>query len=152
MEVVLGVNVAKTTAYCAMVARGILVETEPLKLEITPGLSDSAGLQKLSDDIERLVKEHAIEAIVVVSPENKYDGPYTALAPRVAVETAILIGGARAGIRAERASRPDVRAKLGLPKSGKLSDHSRIIFPAGGNMWSNKRDIAALGAMSRRGL
>ncbi|EIU06453.1 hypothetical protein MA5S0921_5346 [Mycobacteroides abscessus 5S-0921] len=147
----MGINVAKTTVYCALVAEGALIETEPFKLEVTAGLSDSARLRELADDVERLVDEHTLGGIVVVSSENIYKQPYASLVPRISIETAILIGGARAGILSERASRPDIRAKLGLPKSGQLSDHSRVYFPGGGKLWPNKRDIAALGAASRRG-
>lgn len=145
---VLGINVAGAIAYCAIVEAGIVDEAEPHKLDSPSGLSVSEGLDALANDVERLVAERAITRIVVVGSENNYTDTYAALTLRIGIETAILIAGARAGIPAERISRPDVRSRLGIPKSGKLADHSGAVLPKSGKIWKNKRDIAAMGALA----
>ncbi|TGD84674.1 hypothetical protein BayCH28_25115 [Mycolicibacterium sp. CH28] len=145
---VLGINVAGAVAYCAILEGGSIIESEPFKLEATPGMSVSAGLNALANDVELLVSERAITRIVIVGPENSYKGTYVALVPRIGVETAILIAGARTAVPTERLSRPDVRSKLGLPMAGKLKDLSREVLPEAGKLWTDKRDIAALGALS----
>jgi hypothetical protein len=148
MGPVLGINVAGAVAYCAIVELGVVQESEPFKVEAPAGLASSEGLSVLANDVERLVRERGIARIVVVTPENTHSGTYTALTPRIAVETAILIAGARAGVPADRANRPEIRSRLGIPQSGKLHEHSRAVLPEPGKMWSKKRDVAALGAMS----
>jgi hypothetical protein len=145
---VLGVNVAGTVAYCAIADAGVVEESEPFKVEPPAGMSGSAGLCALADDVERLIGERGIGRIVVVGAENSYKDTYASLTGRIGVEAAILIAGARAGIPAERLSRPEIRSKLGLPKSGQLSGHCAHVLPEAGKLWANKRDVAAMGAVS----
>lgn len=145
---VLGINVVGAVAYCAVLDGGAIVESDPFRLAAPSGLSVSEGLCALADDVARLLAERAITRIIIVGPENSYRDTYVALAPRIGIETAILIAGARAGVPTERQSRPDVRSRVGLPQAGKLKDLCREVLPESGKLWTNKRDIAALGALS----
>ncbi|MDX1889298.1 hypothetical protein [Mycolicibacterium sp. 050158] len=76
---VLGINVAGAVAYCAILEGASIIESEPFKLEAAPGMSVSAGLNALANDVELLVSERAITRIVIVGPENSYKGTYVAL-------------------------------------------------------------------------
>ncbi|ART74156.1 hypothetical protein BTO20_36290 [Mycobacterium dioxanotrophicus] len=143
----MGINVAGAVAYCAILDGDAIEESEPFKLMVPPGMAGSEGLSELANAVELLIRERAITRIVIVSPENNYSDTYAALVPRIAIETAILIAGARAQVPTARLSRPDVRSKLGLPQSGQLSTHSALVLPVVGKHWSKKRDIAALGAL-----
>jgi hypothetical protein len=147
---VLGVNVVGEVAYCVILDGDEIVEAEPFKLEVPPGVAFSDGLVALSGHVEFLVSDRDVSRITVVAAENSYSDTYVALAPRIGIETAILIAGARAGIAVERMPRPEVRSRLGLPKSGKLSDLCGQVTQASGKFWRNKRDIAALGAIAGR--
>jgi hypothetical protein len=148
VETVLGVNVVGAVAYCAVVQSGVVQESEPFKVTAPAGLSVSAGLSDLADDVERLLRERGVNRVVVVAAENSYKDTYAALTTRIGVETSILIGAARAGVPADRLSRPDIRSKLGIPKSGQLSGHSATALPEPGKLWTNQRDVAAMGAVA----
>lgn len=148
VSTILGINVAAGVAYCAIVTDGEVLECEPYKFEAAAASSTSEGLASLVDDVERLIGERHIGRIVIVATENNYSDTYAALTGRIGIETAFLIAGARQGVGAHRISRPQIRAKMGLPTRGALSTHCVQVLSDRGRFWGNKRDVAALGALA----
>jgi len=90
-----------------------------------------------------------VQRVRVLDAETTSRGTYASLVPRIAMETAVLLGATAAGVDAARLTRKRVRSLLGLPTGGPLRDLVGDQLVKSGKHWGpDKRDVAALAALA----
>jgi hypothetical protein len=145
---VLGVTCSSTSILCA-VTEDTVVDGSVEQIEVGSLYEASEELEATLAEISRTLAAVKPDLVTILLPEATYKATHRELAPRVALETLIRLGGVRAGIPVEVLSRPTVRSRLSLPSKGKLTTHvaSRIPRPVGKH-WSAGRNVAALAALA----
>lgn len=146
---VVGVTCSANTALLAGVVDGRVVRLPVEKIEVAHQYEASSELEETQEEIGRVYAQIEPELVVVLKPEPTARWGYDAIAPRVALETLLRLAAVEARIAIELIARATVRARLGLPMTGKLASHvaARVPEPVG-PYWSVGRDIAALAALA----
>lgn len=148
----LGVNCSSSFAFLALIVDGAVVTGDPPRYAPPSGES-SARLDRFFEGFREILADLTPDVVALVQPEQetRFRLSYSALEPRIAMETLVRLATVRsdAGIAMEVLARPTVRSRLGLPASGKLVNLvERVIPEPVGPYWRDKRDLAALAALA----
>ena len=143
-----GVTCSTGTALLSVVEDGKVVDEPVQRVDVASLLEASAELESTLDELGRAFAQIKPDLVVLLLPEQ-YKGTYHEIAPRAALETLVRLASVRAGIPIDVLPRATVRARLALPKKGKLALHvsERFAVPVG-KYWSAGRDVAALAALA----
>jgi hypothetical protein len=146
----LGVWCKKEEVLFAVADDGRLVDDDHRLLHASPALLEaSEALQGTQDDVGRVIAEVAPDVVRILQPEQRYEGSYISLAPRVTLETLVRLAAVRAGVPVEMLHRATARARVGVPQKGKLETHVPKVFPAPvGKYWARGRQLAAIAAVA----
>jgi hypothetical protein len=133
----------------AAVTDGEVVDGIVERIPAPAGLEEHDRLWAVHSDLVRAINEIKPEKIVILCPESRYTASHKALTPRIALETVVRLAGAKENVPVELLSRPTVRSRLGLPKTGGLDTHlSEAIATPVGRYWNAGRGLAAMAAMA----
>lgn len=144
----IGVHCKSDTAYLALAEDGHILDDPHQQLVLGKGREATDRLVSLMADVERLVTEVKPVAVRVLEPE-RYEALYARIAPRVAVETVVRVGAARAGANVEMLARTTARSRLGMPKGGKFEHHfATVVAEPVGKYWNAGRNLAAAAALA----
>lgn len=140
---VLGMNCAPKVAYLAVIEDGTVDADAPERLQAPAGLETGEGLLECIREAKRILGQARAEQIALLLPEAT-----AAPSPeRTELETLIRVAAAEEGTQVNLVSRPTVRSRLGLPRSGSLDAH--IAAGAGmesGHYWKKGRALAVMAA------
>jgi hypothetical protein len=145
----LGIACTPRYAYLAVAADGELEEADPERIEVAAQHEASAELLSMRDDARRALRQLDVQGVGLLMPEErprKKPG-YHDLMPRIALETMVRIAAVEEEIPIELLSRPTVRSRLGLPKSGPLKERADEAHKPVGRYWGEGRNLAALAAL-----
>jgi hypothetical protein len=148
MAVTLGVNVAGSVAYVALVDGGQLLDRSPYTVAPGDMLGSVAGLAKFEEDVSRQLTLWDVRTLVVLEPETTYKGSYKNFVDRIGIETIFLMSAHRAEIASYRLSRQKVRSILELGRGSTFEVLAAGRLTPVGPHWKNKRDCAALAALA----
>lgn len=144
---VLGVNPAAGKLWLCLVDGERAIASEPDFLELHDGIEAGYGITAFRGESERALTAVRPDRVVLLDMESSAKLTTATLRGRFTAEALLAAAAADAGITCTRLPRPTLRARLDLPRSGKLVDHVTAVFatPVGEN-WKTKRDLAALAA------
>jgi hypothetical protein len=145
----LGVWCKKDRVLFAVAEDGALQDDPHQRLLAPTLLEASEALPGLIDDIGRVIGEVGVDVVRILQPEQTYEGSYSSLAPRAALETLVRLAGVRADIPVEMLHRLTARARVGIGRAGKLEDHIPLLIPNPvGKYWADGRRLAAIAAIA----
>jgi hypothetical protein len=150
---VLGVHCKSDTAYLAVVEDGTLIDDPHQRMTAPAAFESTERLVALMADVERLVTELGLDTVSLLQPPPPKPGTpkpsYSVVAPRVAIETVVRVGAARAGADVVLLSRARVRSRLGIPQSGSFESRISEVIPTPvGKYWNAGRNLAAVAALA----
>jgi hypothetical protein len=146
---VVGVTCSAKTALLTGVENGSVIPMDVQKIDVAYQYEASREFVATQREVERGLAQPQPDLVVLLKPELMVRWTYDAVAPRVALETLVRLAAVAAGIPIDVLSRPTVRSRLGLPRSGDLASHVTACIPEPvGPYWSAGRDVAALAALA----
>lgn len=145
-------NSAANHLWLACAVDGKLVPTDPCSLSMPSGLESGDQLVEMLAGSARVLRDAGAERVVILDPETNAQMSFKTARSRVTGETLLALAAAQSNIPCERASRAQVRSVLGLSRSGRLSSlvQTVVVTPLS-PYWRDKRDLAALAALSVTG-
>jgi hypothetical protein len=140
---VLGMNCAPRVAYLAVIEDGSLDPDAPERLQAPAGLETGDGLLECIREVKRVLGQARAEQVALLLPEANA----APSSERTELETLIRVAAAEEGTRVDLLSRPTVRSRLGLPRSGSLDTHIQLgAGPESGHYWRKGRALAVMAA------
>jgi len=151
MARILGINCTSAYTYLAVAEDGALLDGLPERLE-PPSGEVSERLSGFLDAFERVLVEVQPSVVCLLLPEKdgRFKQGYTALEPRIAMETLVRLATVRSDKPEMRlVTRGAVRSALGLGRKGSLGDlvEDAISTPIG-RYWGEGRSLAAMAALA----
>lgn len=145
----LGVNPAGGVLWLACAEAGRVLDLSPYSVSLASGLEASESLIAFVEESERVLRDLAPDRVLLLDPETNAKFAFSAVRVRVTGETLFAFAAAKAGVACERLTRPTVRTRLSLPRSGSLESHVGTCVPSPlAPHWKKKRDLAALAALA----
>lgn len=147
----MGVNPSANGMWLACAHDGEVVPSSLFRLELPSGMESGQQLMALLDECERALRDLSPDQVVLLDPEPTARITFSQARARVTGETLLALAAAKADLPYERLSRPQLRSRLALPRSGKLPAlvKERVPQPLAPH-WTGKRDLAALAALAAR--
>jgi hypothetical protein len=152
----LGIHCDPRHAYIAVVEDGAVIDCGKHRERLSvPASEQSQALNALLEDTVQLIR--ALEVVgVSILPAETADPSIrrnpASLTARNTLETVMRLAAVRAGVPVEVTARATARARLGLPRTGKLDSHLGTIFPYSAGeapaYWTTGRGLAAMAALS----
>ncbi|WP_285551438.1 hypothetical protein [Actinoplanes regularis] len=141
-------NGSTSTLWLCLVEGEQALETNPTSLELRPGPEAGYAFNSFRDECTHVLKALSPDRVVILDMEQTRQVPKVAdMRARFTAEALLATCAIDAGMPCLRLPRPTLRARLGLPKTGKLADHVPSVFDTSvGTYWKAKRDMAALAA------
>lgn len=146
--VVLGVNVAGAEAFLAFSDDGMIMDVAPYSCGLSSSMGTGEALVQFQSTIRRHLEDLDVARVVILDPAAGYSATHKQFGPRIAVEAAILMAAATAGIPGAQISQAKVRSVHGFPRSGALQSHADTVVTSVGKYWAGKRSLAALAALA----
>ena len=109
------------------------------------GVETGQQLVEFRDQCRRVLNRVKPDHVLILDPEPTGQLSYKQSRGRVTGETLLALAAAEAEIPCDRMSRATVRSRVGLDRSGRLSDRVAEVLPTPPcTHWKGKRDLAAL--------
>jgi hypothetical protein len=145
----LGVSCRKDEVMLAVAEGGKLIDDSHQRVQAAALLEATERLQAVKDELSRVLAEVKPDQVRVLMPEQTYEASYGQIAPRAALETAVRLSCADAGIPVEMLHRNSARARLGMDRKGSVESHVPEVIPKPvGKYWSRGRQLAAVAALA----
>ena len=141
---VLGVNVAGSVAYLALLVGESDVEPEAVMIAGIADFSRAADIANTRDAIRQHLEAIRPSHLVILKSEPNADVSYE----RAGIETLLLLCAHDLGITGSAIPRATVRKNLGLPKKGKFAEQVNAVFPEPVKPHWKDRGPAALAALA----
>lgn len=141
----LGVNCSTTYVFVGLAIDGELVDVGPnSRLGWPGGSEETERLDEMLEDLRTMLRELRPSSASILLPEhNRKGSQYLQLRARIALETLVQLACVQLEVKVGMLSRPTLRAQLGLPRTGKLSDLVEEKVTPVGPYWTTGRSLAS---------
>jgi hypothetical protein len=126
------------------------VQATPDRIEAPAMLETEERLDAILADLDRLLVQVQPGGARLLLPELTYEGRYSRIAPRVALETLVRVACLRRDVQLELLQRRTARTRLDLAQTGSFEDHltTAAIGEPVGKYWNAGRVLAAAAALA----
>lgn len=143
----LGVNCGSGDVYFAVADDGAILAGMTERLQPPAGLEAGNGLLEFVDSVIRVLRETKPDLVTILLPDQ-WRAVYQQHLPRATLETLVRFSAAQEGVPVQVLARPTLRARLDLPRKGRLDEHIGAAGPPVGKYWTTGRGVAALAALA----